>query len=259
MLNLRNRKVSLSLLTAVLLFTAAAAVFFTNVAAQTTDPLPLPSDSTDLTSLFLGDPATYNIVYLVDSKAMTDESLISPNNSLGEVMKATALSTWEDVIRYDAEQPIQALVIHESAYSTIDREWVEKAWRGGVTIATINVSFAEFAELRNYECARQKAVNYKSPFTGDFYYMAAQIIIAKNSDEQGLVEDQILGNCNNDHGIGSYTRYKSGAGAFGREEDVYYFTAKLIGGIEAVKETKHNFDNRFSPTMVPTFVPENNN
>jgi hypothetical protein len=229
---------------------ALTAAFATMLSIAQTDVPPTPDD---LSYLFLSDPENYRIIYLVDETALAEGSLLSPTGTLGEVSKAVAATSWEAVIALDAEESIQGLIIHESAYEMVDQAWTAAAWRRGVAFAGINIGYLEYAELRGDECSRRKAETYRLPFTGDYYFSSVQLAIATNPEQQILLDESILTLCKKNHGIPSYTGRSGGNGHLSNERDIYSFVAKIIGDIEKVKDMRYNFENRFSPTPVPTF------
>lgn len=236
-------------------------VFFVN-AAQSDDPVPLPA-SGDLSSLLPADPAGYRIVYLIPSDSVSSENVLSPDNLMGEVTQALIANKWEEVLNYHADQPIQALIVHGSAYGVVDLVWVAEAWRDGMTVAGVNLPFAEFAELRDYECARQSAKTYQLPFTGNYFFAASQLISAESAEAQAIAEEHELNKCKEDYespvNVRIQVSYKSGAGPLDTEEDVYRFTRTLLFQMGMITERKQNFENRFAePTAVPTTVDAEN-
>lgn len=106
------------------------------------------------------DPASYRIAYLSAEGAIPTESGLSPHSSLGQITQANIAHSMDDIYRLEAEAPIEALIIHTSAYSLADREWIASAARRGVVLATINLSRLELAELQSGYCTKQQAQSF---------------------------------------------------------------------------------------------------
>jgi len=203
------------------------------------------------------DPAQYRIVYFIAPGTISDESLISPNNLLGEMLPSGIAYTWDDVVRIDRETPIDAIIIHRSAYDLVDRTWAAQALRRGVVFSVINMYYAELAQMQNDQCGMREAANYPDPFAGqgyDYFYINAFLVFAENPAEQSLVEASAFDTCVQNPQITAGVRFYSHATHRDLAVDghVMGFVQTLMVHIDGIRGTKTSFENRNLPaTLVP--------
>lgn len=202
-----------------------------------------------------GDPANYQIVYFVAPGAIPEGNITSPRNLLGQITQAKIAYKWDDVIGFDVQKPIEALIVHKSAYELVDKNWTAAAARRGVVIATINMYAAEQAELRNSNCDRQNPK--QSPFKPeqDYFLVAVYLIQTENPADLDRILEGSYANCKIGESTGRI--YESSRGThltLGTEDEVEALTNSLIGAIDLVRDAKENFANlSMSPTLPPEF------
>jgi hypothetical protein len=96
----------------------------------------------------------YHIVYLLDRGIRYENELVRPENlfkGMTNIQVDTVVS-WKDLLKAHSKQPIDALVLHESAVSMVDFEWIANAYWHGLTISTISTRPAMLAHLFDDAC-----------------------------------------------------------------------------------------------------------
>lgn len=116
------------------------------------------------------DPDDYRIVYLFAPGTVAPDSLYAPE-SLAAYMPLEVVTTWEEVLALDVEQPIDTLIVHGSAKDMVDVEWMRDAPFRGLMLATINLDFVEIAELLGNQCRKAKLKIGTFPTVTDGYWV----------------------------------------------------------------------------------------
>lgn len=146
----------------------------------------------------------YQIVYLVHENVPA-ESPFAVGDNLAQQIGATSTTLWQRVLKFDAQRPIDALIIHESAYQLIDFSWTAAASRRGVVIAVINMHLPEIAEIINSDCLRQASRRHINPFAelNAYYYMDMGLALTDDPTEQHLAEEAVYHGCSRNPAIQS--------------------------------------------------------
>jgi len=66
-------------------------------------------------------PVDYRVIYFIIMNSVEDSNITATTNLLRYMPGVEVAYNWEDVIRLDNEIPIQAIIIHSSAYEFVDR------------------------------------------------------------------------------------------------------------------------------------------
>jgi hypothetical protein len=123
----------------------------------TPPPVELPWDT----------PPDHRIVYLIADGAVAKNSVVAPEK-LEATLGVQPVNRWDDVVSLDAAQSIDALIIHDSVLSQVNRHWIASAYERGVVIAVFNVYAPELAELVDDNCITKDGFA-SEPYPGDFY------------------------------------------------------------------------------------------
>jgi hypothetical protein len=235
---------------------AAHASNFSNLPIGQTDPLPLPPvDGASNVMVSEVDAARYQIVYLVREGAVPPDSLLSPTNLLGQVTQADIAYSWDDVIRFNST-PVQALIVHQSAYDLADRQWIAAAYGRGMILASLNLSPAQHALLRNSECAGANSGSVGvNEMLGANFYVATGFIIAAENDHDYAIASTGHQRCEEEFEgltVGVFTSGVAEQGPLNQENQIQAFVQTLIDQINTLTATQTNFANRFAnPTAIP--------
>ncbi len=143
----------------------------------------------------------FRVVYISAEGSIADSSLLSPQRFSNQSGIAIA-HTWDDVLRLDEQEPLQALLIHESARPFIDTTWVQAAYRRGVVIGGINLFFRDMSGIVGNYCVH---ANAESPYRDrDFfvlYYYVLTVLPGPDSTTAAAINDQALMRCRAAHRI----------------------------------------------------------
>jgi hypothetical protein len=201
------------------------------------------------------DASKYQIVYLVREGTVPDDSLQSPTNLLGRLTQADVAYSWDDVIRFNAT-PIQALIVHQSAYELADRQWIADAYSRGMVLASLNLSGAQHSLLRNSECAAAKAgaVGANEVLGANFYITTGFAIEAGNDHDFAIAssghqrcEEEFEGLT-----VGVYTSGVAEQGPLNQEQQVQAFVQTVVDQINTLSTARNKFaDSVATPTSVP--------
>lgn len=150
-----------------------------------------------------------NIVYLLAADSLVPDSPISPTR-LQDKLGAKVARTWDEAIAIDKSTPINALIIHDSALSQVDRAWLANAYRRGVVMAGFNLYGPQMADLVNDPCiAKDKFA--ADPYPGSFYVIVSFSIAGNNPADVALVEDAYQRSCGEEPPAGGPSDYVSRA------------------------------------------------
>lgn len=110
------------------------------------------------------------IVYLLAADEQPENKIIQPEFFETEIGAAIA-HTWADVLAYNEQVPIQALIIHRSALPEVDQDWTAAAYENGTIIIGINISHWTMRELIGTD--RMKNPSFDGQIPGDSFKMYA--------------------------------------------------------------------------------------
>jgi hypothetical protein len=95
----------------------------------------------------------YNIVYLVaEDKQLSN--LMLPSRLVAD-LGVNTVRKWEEVVTIENSHAIDALIIHQEAISTVDQEWLARAYRQGVVISVFDTPIQKLADLIDDHCIVQ--------------------------------------------------------------------------------------------------------
>ena len=231
-----------------------------SLAAEGDDLIPLPTavnhdngksimDFAGPPSL-TGDPSEYSIVYFTKD---ADDPIVSENSLITEISQARVASEWDQVLAYHNERPIEALMVHLSAFAAADTDWTAARVREGLAIVTIDMHVEESAILRGSSCDLARADAYINPYadSSSHYFLAVTFMIsADNPADQAAVEEAAFNECKSS-GTTSYgrgTHYH--LTTEGTVMDLVNITMSHVDGIRDFRTKREN------PHAEPTVAPE---
>ena len=201
------------------------------------------------------DPTDTNIVYLIAEGTVSEDSPLSPNGTLSENTQAQIATSMDEVIAIDAQQAVDVLVVHKSAYEIARHEWTAAAFRDGMPIMLVNMYFAELAEIVDSDCGRQQALEVVNPFEGldyDYYYANATLILSETPELEAQARESMFQTCEGSR-YGAQADSRVTHGTLVSDMDFVAFTNTAVDYASMMKTARTNFQNRHLP---PTAVPE---
>lgn len=136
-------------------------------------------------------PGDYSVVFLGAEGAASANGLVTAER-LSQSFGAVTVSNWDQVVSISQAEVIDALIVHRSALEKVDREWVARNYRQGVTIAGIDLNGAEMAELLRDAClTRDGFADYHS----GSYFVIATSQISGSADDMARIMEAYEGGC----------------------------------------------------------------
>lgn len=192
-------------------------------------------------------PPEYRIVYLVAAQGVSPDSLLAPSR-LEATLGARTAHTWNDVLAFNQSGAIDALIIHDSALSLVDRDWLAVAYRRGVVIAAFNLYAPTLAELVDDPCIAQDGwVSGADPYPGQFYIIVSRLLLGHPDDINLIETSRACG-----RPVAGITRPVSGrfqrsTYAIDNLNDYNIFARELVNHIKGIKAVKDKFEKQGSP------------
>jgi hypothetical protein len=135
----------------------------------------------------------YHIVYLVKEGAVERNSLMAPSRlEDANILGVQVAHSWDKVLTLDRAAPVDALIIHNSAISLVDQDWVSNAYRQGIVIATFNIYAPELANLVEDPCIAKDNFASES-YSVPFYVSIARLTMGQPEDVALIERDQTCG------------------------------------------------------------------
>ncbi len=195
------------------------------------------------------------IVYLSAAGAVDQSSLLS-DTFLQSHIGLHSVHSWSEVETLEAQQPIQTILIHESAREIVNTIWLRDALISGVIIIRINIPQDVFAGMAQSACILQDTQTDNHPDADrDYYILSANIMRTFNPDEQLLLQQTVLDTCNDDI-LKSLAFRSTGYGHNGyveHENDLLPMLDHIGFLTEVLGVNRQNFEN---PNLQPTAIPD---
>ena len=201
-------------------------------------------------------PGEYQMIYLTDPNAHYSSHLIAPDGLFVQFGQIDVAYSWEQVMSFNDQSSIQALVIHQSAYDLVDGEWLGAAMRNGVVVAGINMHFREIAYIVDDRCALQsESVNPFADGQTDYFYVSGSIIRASHPEEQDIVDRAVSETCVRPTNLQGkvFTNSYSTHSRITNEYDVANLVESLMNTVALIENSKRIFE---TPDLEPSPVPE---
>jgi hypothetical protein len=179
---------------------------------------------------------TARIAYLVDAAAIPSTSFRQPE-VIARATGAHVVSTWDEVLAFHKEAPLQALIIDRSAVWRADWAWVRAAYRHSVVIVLFNLYSPDVARLLDDRSIYQRGFADEE-YTVDFFVMVSEMVSTRSqADHDYLMAHKA---CNAPaSGITTETVYMGGSRAqntLSSSFDLYVFQMILHDHIGDVVE-----------------------
>lgn len=172
-----------------------------------------------------------NIIYLVAEALSPAEAGMRAPERVAEALPVHVVFTWEEFIKLEAEQPVDALLIDVSALDEVDAEWLASAYRNGVPIAAFNLTMDQFAELVDDRLLTLSG--FTTDYPGDFFFMASSHHAVCTQDPEATEEAGRRGQTTSSGSRSSATN------TLDTREDLQFFADLLLRQIEDI-EKAHN-------------------
>lgn len=192
-------------------------------------------------------PPNYRIIYIIPDRAIVKNSIVVPSR-LEEVLGANTVTSWNDVLEQNRRDPIEALVIHNSAISQVDKAWLTDAYRQGVVIAVFNVYAPTLAEMLDAPGVSSDGFA-SEPYPGEFYVIVSRLALGPPEDVAGV---QKALNAGAEEPIVSTNAYISTY--WGRstdqltdEDSLNRFALSLVSHMEGIRQTREEYKNTGEP------------
>lgn len=92
------------------------------------------------------------IVYALDSASVPEDLIIAPNNLQAIFPKVLIAESQADLIDLHEQMPLHALILHVSALTWIDPDWVHYQYLNGTPLITIDMTFSQSSPLLSSGC-----------------------------------------------------------------------------------------------------------
>jgi hypothetical protein len=99
------------------------------------------------------DLSRYTVVYLINEGAVSSESLVSQDSITSASKEIQVVTSWDAFVQLNDETPVDAIFVHASIASSVDQVWFQEAYRNGLPIITVDMTFGEWAELVGDQCS----------------------------------------------------------------------------------------------------------
>lgn len=185
-------------------------------------------------------PPKYRILYLLAPEAVAPNSSMAPAR-LEAALGVETVYSGHEVVAQDQLAPVDALVIHASAITMLDSEWLSKTYWRGTVVGVFNVDALQLAEIVQDLCI-SRGEFASEPYPGDFYLAASHIVVGPPEDV-ALVKSS--GYCGEKQVQGVQGQLaellaRSTDQLLG-ESEFNQFARALVNQLDAVKETRQDY------------------
>jgi hypothetical protein len=131
------------------------------------------------------------IVYLLAEGAVPADSPIAPHE-LEAALGVETVHHWAEVVAWDSATSLEAIVIHDSALSTVDPTWLQAAYRRGLVIAIFNAYAPEIGELLGESCIANDGFASEA-YPDQFFVVVSRVVIGSPPDVARIEKDFACG------------------------------------------------------------------
>lgn len=139
--------------------------------------------------------SNFRVAYFAQPDAIAGDSPSAPARLAS--MGLQSAFTAQDLLALDTSTPLQGVVIHASALSSVDQSWVRNVYRRGAVIAGINLTVGEMSTLLGDACLSRHGFTsnslnaYSSDFFLAFYYDMSPV----NESDRAAINATNLESC----------------------------------------------------------------
>lgn len=172
-----------------------------------------------------------NVVYLVDSAALGEASTAAPE-VFAEHLYAEIVDSWDGVESIIEQEPIDVLIIHESALGLADSEWVSAAYRNGTMIVGISVAFEDLIAVAGDACVKNESPTISRYFTEWYIYLVYWAVVTP-IEGKAIVDTETLANCSGNYEglIGAVTAHGARVHPITNAASIEYLADVIRGDI----------------------------
>jgi hypothetical protein len=188
--------------------------------------------------------AKYTLVYLAQDEAIDSDSLLESAH-LQMSLGARSVNTWEQVPLLNRITPIDAILIHNSALSGVDSNWLGPAYKSGVVVVIFNTYAPELASLIGDSCILENGwMDGTDPYPGEFYIMVSRLTLGQPEDI-ALIESQVPCGGGPNRGV-TGVKYPAeiylgkSQNALVNQEDFDRFATNLVDELKSIDEMKND-------------------
>lgn len=200
---------------------------------------PVPTRA-DIVPLPWTTPPKYRILYLLAPGAVAPNSLMAPAR-LEAALGVETVYSGQEVLALDRMSPADALVLHASALTMLDPNWLSEAYWRGTVVGVFNVHARQLAELVKDLCVSRGGFA-SEPYPSDFYVAASHIVVGPPEDA-ALVKSS--GYCGEKEVLGVQGQVAEllarSADQLSGESGFNQFARALVNHLDAVKETRQEY------------------
>ncbi|MBK8138678.1 MAG: hypothetical protein IPK52_23180 [Chloroflexi bacterium] len=172
-----------------------------------------------------------NVIYLVNSSALSEASTATAE-VFAEHLYAEIVDSWDDVESIIAQEPIDILIIHESALGMADSEWVSAAYRNGTMIVGISVAFEDLTAIAGDACVKNESPTISRHFTEWYIYLVYWAVVTP-IEGKAIVDTETLANCSGNYEglIGAVTAHGARIHPITNAASIEYLADVILGDI----------------------------
>lgn len=123
----------------------------------------------------------YSVVYLVSDTELADTDMLSAASVDKNTDELDVVTTWAEFVSVQNASSIDAVLIHASAFNIVDKDWLQNAYRQGLPVVTINMSYSQRADLLGDSCTFANASS-DNPFSDGNFFVASYWILHPQSE-----------------------------------------------------------------------------
>ena len=201
------------------------------------------------------EEAPYHLVYLFSGEGDPSDPL-APTH-MEAALNARTATRWSDVLTYHEQRPIDALLIHRSAFETVDWEWVSRAYHyDGMVIGLMDATYEEFVNLVRAPCLSPAAFREEEGTRGVAAY---QIVVGDEPEEVEFVKNAYYtGICGPDAYTGTSEYVATSRGEFyphiTSADSLIYLKESVYSLLDDREEFRHRYEQGRHQGAPPTDV-----
>lgn len=177
-----------------------------------------------VTSTRTDDVSRYTVAYLIAEDSASSASLLSEESITRASSSINVVTSWDDFVALNTETPVDVVFIHDSIAPSVDQEWLQAAYRNGLPIVTLNMTFGERAELIGDHCSFAEFPsdgplnNKPARISGGDYYIYSYWLLQSGNAAAAVQAE--LNTCSAE-GVGGYdTSTVAGMGVVSNGDDL---------------------------------------
>jgi hypothetical protein len=149
----------------------------------------------------------------------------------------------KELLALDKAASLHAVIIHNSALSMIDKNWLINAYQSGVVIAMFNVNGPQLADLLNASCIANDGFATEA-YSGPHYTIVSRLYLGSPGDVDRLKKAQDFCGKKQVTGITSLAseQFARASGNIDNASDYDTFSHVLISYVQGIEEARQEFE-----------------